>query len=393
MEGPADAAATEHSPPPRQPRDPQTRHRVAWQDDGGGTAVAESPRVRRFRPQSASTAAATQPAGFRAPSVLSSAGVLSSPARSRGEDLAFALGSPLGSPGHRPTASPGLPATRKVGLGIGVALGISRGPADGQPRSPSKSPAQRQHDAEFHPGRRCCYQIGGNNAEAEHSREQLADLFENVCFNTKDRFQIRLESCEHGRPAVSLRNGLQDRDYSMGSGIDEQTQYETYARALQQSIMKLGSMESRSRGLNVAWMQGLLPFTCYSTLARLLDESMEHGPPRPVLEFCHNEAICMAPAGAKANRRGMRRPRIGSFEVLVAVYRHNEKHWHEFVLFSKLDCQQFPRLSLLENTLGSLLMRAAGLGMRATLAALLLQANVRKKLAQLSFRDLLLMVG
>ena len=85
-------------------------------------------------------------------------------------------------------------------------------------------------------------------------------------------------------------------------------------------------------------------------------------------------------------------PRIGSFEVLVAVYRHNEKHWHEFVLFSKLDCQQFPRLSALETELASLVLRAAGLGMRATLAGLLLQAHVRKKLAQRRFKDILLMV-
>jgi len=50
----------------------------------------------------------------------------------------------------------------------------------------------------------------------------------------------------------------------------------------------------------------------------------------PFLEFAHNTTCCMAPVGAKGVRydtyTGRRRnlPRIGAFEVVLAVYRWRE---------------------------------------------------------------------
>ena len=261
-----------------------------------------------------------------------------------------------------------------------------------------KSPGQTLHDPSFHPGRRCCYQLGAtNSAEAESARRQLADLFESWCFNSKDKFQVCLESCTHGRPAVSLRNGLdalKDCETHDLTEKAEKTQYQAYAHVLEQKVAKLNWMGSGSLGLSTSWMYGLVPQRHYGTLAQLLGESTEYASAKVPLEFCHNEAICMAPEGAKANRGGVgRKARIGSFEVLVAVYRFNEGHWYEFVLFSKLDSQRFPSLSTLESLLHSLVVRAAGVMMRVTLAAMSLQAYVRKKLVRARFRGLLFMVG
>lgn len=62
----------------------------------------------------------------------------------------------------------------------------------------------------------------------------------------------------------------------------------------------------------------------------------------PLLEYVHNEKSCLAPDGAKGVRyevhtgRRSSLPRIGSFEVVLAVYRSHEDQWKEFVLFSKL---------------------------------------------------------
>ncbi len=371
---------------------PQTRGSGAMTQvwDGGkdvrkpGVVVSESPRVRWFRPKSASPLARStshEPLGSMG---TSAAGILSSPVR-----MAPSSSFPLESPQHWSTPSSDSHERASQRTHRSSTSRLSHTP---------KSPGQILHDPSFHPGRRCCYQLGANSAEAESARLQLFELFESWCFNSKDKFQVCLESCTHGRPAASLRNGLdalKDREAQARDADDKtgETQYQAYAHVLEQKVAKLNGMGSGSLGLSTSLMHGLVPHKHYGTLAQLLGAT-EYAAAKVPLEFCHNQAICMAPAGAKSKRWGEgRMARIGSFEVLVAVYRFNENHWYEFVLFSKLDSQQFPRLSTIESLLHSLVVRAAGMKMRATLAAMLLQTHVRKKLTQARFSGLLFMVG
>jgi len=74
----------------------------------------------------------------------------------------------------------------------------------------------------------------------------------------------------------------------------------------------------------------------------------------PVLDFVRNEASCLPPPGAKGARSG-NLPRYGAFEVVVAVYRGNEGHWHEFLIYSKLGTGKFPNVAALNARLESLL--------------------------------------
>lgn len=169
----------------------------AW--DGGndgrkpGVVVSESPRVRRFQPKSASPRARSTCHEPRGSMDTSAAGILLSPVR-----MAPSSSFPLESPQHwsTPSSDSQERATQRF-----------RSSTSRLFHTP-KSPGQILHDPSFHPGRRCCYQLGANSAEAESARRKLADLFESWCFNSKDKFQVCLESCTHGRPAASLRNGL-----------------------------------------------------------------------------------------------------------------------------------------------------------------------------------------
>jgi chemotaxis protein histidine kinase CheA len=67
--------------------------------------------------------------------------------------------------------------------------------------------------------------------------------------------------------------------------------------------------------------------------------------------------------------------------VVLAIYQPFEDHWHNFVIFSKLDCQHFPRLPLLHGLLKSLLDRAQG-QIQKTIT---LQASARRKFMQIRF--------
>jgi hypothetical protein len=107
----------------------------------------------------------------------------------------------------------------------------------------------------------------------------------------------------------------------------------------------------------------------------------------PALEWVHNQDVCLPPANAKAFRKSAL-PRFGAFEVVLAVYKDHQRHWQEFVLFSKLDSQCFPRPAALRAQLDSLL-RSATL---QTKVAVCLQSFVRRHLAQLWHKHQLLLI-
>ena len=91
----------------------------------------------------------------------------------------------------------------------------------------------------------------------------------------------------------------------------------------------------------------------------------------PVLEFVRNESVCRPPPRAKGARSG-NLPRYGAFEVVVAVHRGHEEHWHEFLVYSKLGSGKFPNVAVLKARLDSLLSRSTG----QLQAAVLIQAQV-----------------
>lgn len=113
------------------------------------------------------------------------------------------------------------------------------------------------------------------------------------------------------------------------------TKYDIYSKRIKSDIAELNcEQDEQHDGRGVQWGNRSMGL-------------VHHGDERrydscPFLEFVHNEKSCLAPAGAKAVRYELRTgrrsslPRIGAFEVVLAVYRSHEDQWREFVLFSKL---------------------------------------------------------
>jgi hypothetical protein len=249
------------------------------------------------------------------------------------------------------------------------------------------TPGRRtQCDPLFHPGRRLCYSIGGTGcAEAERSKEILAELFE----RRHDTFQLRLESCTHDRPAVSLR-GEPSGDFAT---YEHKTQYDRYAESLAHMIDRFNtrprfksdsfstfiSMQgcrasnSGPRAADSQWRRIVARVVTWSR-ARAIFGIFPH--PWATLRFVWNQKPCLPPTGAKAARRDSSLPRIGAFEVVMAVYRRSENHWYEFVLWSKLDALRFPCIDRLEDCLEACL----GYAMARLRPVILLQACLRRKL-------------
>ena len=241
-------------------------------------------------------------------------------------------------------------------------------------------------DPLFHPGRRLCYSIGGAScAEAERSKEMLAELFE----RRHDTFQLRLESCTHDRPAASLR-GEPNGDLAI---YENQTHYDGYAESLEHMIKRVNTrprfrsdsfstfismhscraLSSNPRARPTLWRRMAARISTWSR-ARPLFGIFPH--PWATLQFVWNHESCLAPTGAKAARRDCSLPRIGAFEVVMAVYRRSENHWYEFVLWSKLDALKFPNIDRLEECIETFL----GQALARLRPAVLLQACLRRKL-------------
>lgn len=248
------------------------------------------------------------------------------------------------------------------------------------------TPGRRtQHDRAFHPSpRRLCYNIGGTvTIDSEGEKRRLEEFLQ----QRENEFHLRLESCTHDRPAVSLRGEPSGGLFA----IHEKTQYDKYAESLELVIQRLNDRPRFSRDSFSKFMQHRRPFNphpCdWPALWRCMAARMRTwSRARPVfgifqqpwtrLEFVWNEEACMPPQNAKAARRDPRMPRIGAFEVVMAVHRRSEDYWYEFVLWSKLDAQKFPSIDRLEYWLEDVLGNAMG----RLRQVILLQACLRRKL-------------
>ena len=219
-------------------------------------------------------------------------------------------------------------------------------------------PSATVHDPSWHPGRLKCYSLHdrvNRNAvehsfrdesrdetdwdvlhqDQEHVAEQAAcsvnldylrQFLEQFAISHSTRFEVRLESCGHSRPSFSLRGVPLSSQPIIG------TRYEKYAERLANMIHEINEWTTRE------WKADVVGYS------RLL----------PVLSFHRNEPQCMSPLGAK-ERRTTGEPRIGSFEVVVAVCRDDCDDLTEFTLWSKLDSHAFPNMALLKDELMGLL--------------------------------------
>ena len=219
-------------------------------------------------------------------------------------------------------------------------------------------PSATVHDPSWHPGRLKCYSLHdrvNRNAvehsfrdesrdetdwdvlhqDQEHVAEQAAcsvnldylrQCLEQFAISHSTRFEVRLESCGHSRPSFSLRGVPVSSQPIIG------TRYEKYAERLANMIHEINEWTTRE------WKADVVGYS------RLL----------PVLSFHRNEPQCMSPLGAK-ERRTTGEPRIGSFEVVVAVCRDDCDDLKEFTLWSKLDSHAFPNMALLKDELMGLL--------------------------------------
>ena len=211
-------------------------------------------------------------------------------------------------------------------------------------------PASTVHDPGWHPGRFTCYSLSDHDAAlAARNLGHLSSCLQRLWMNCDARFEVWLESCNHDRPAISLRGG------ALSSHPTPCTRYDKCAQELEQLVLSISAPEDAK--------------------GRRMDMRRQ-SPPRPVMTFHRNKARCLPPSRAK-ERRAVKEPRIGSFEVVFAIFPDvtpDRKQRKEFVLWSKLDSQAFPRIDQLEDKLKTALQTS-----RQIQASLQIQGILRRR--------------
>jgi hypothetical protein len=208
-----------------------------------------------------------------------------------------------------------------------------------------------------------------------------------MCYDAGDSpctFQLRLECCgtNCGQTFLSLylhsaRQGLKSLNWERRLGATEELGRlaRSEPRAVVELLRVLRDQDKRVRdaaAYALAHMssedEGLNYFRLADKLEHMITELNaevnSHGGTRmPKVEFKNNEAVCMPPPGAKESRENPILPRIGAFEIVLAVKDSlSSENWSEFVLFSKLDLERFPRpdeLQSIQRHLKSLMLRVS----------------------------------
>ena len=90
-------------------------------------------------------------------------------------------------------------------------------------------PASTVHDPGWHPGRFTCYSLSDHDAAlAARNLGHLSSCLQRLWMNCDARFEVWLESCNHDRPAISLRGG------ALSSHPTPCTRYDKCAQELEQ---------------------------------------------------------------------------------------------------------------------------------------------------------------